>query len=225
MIQEVLNDKLHEYKDVVNLLAMSCFDVVSEIHGDYISPRDPMGCKSYVDKGRNKMWKAKAIDLSPISASYYVNNEYQIIVKAYYEYMARTMNDYMYRIMPTQSVSKLKNRYLGMSRSGKVEDYHKNFKNLFVKMVLEILGGSNIKLDALEGVEKKANIAKQRAYWDYKDDASQLSVFGARADAMKLAIDIAKSMGLKSINMSALYNASNTIDYCAHSCNGNTEGM
>ena len=223
--EEILSAKMQEFRNAVDLLARASFDVVSGMHGEYITPRDPMGCKIYVDRGRRKLWDARAMDLSPISATFYTNQDYKTMAKAYCIYMARTMNDYMYRVMPTQSVSKLKNRFVKMSPKAKTEDYQKYFKNLFVKMVLESLGGSPIKLDALKGIEKKAIIADQRAKWDYQDDISQLSVFKSRTEALRAAIDLVNSMGLKSVNLSALYNAGNMVDYCLAACVDNFDEM
>lgn len=214
MKQERDNNKFQEFRDLVDALARCSFDRVSRRYYRYISNRYKLGSKENTKVTKSQLAQSRLVETKPLKADYYTSNEYQLVSKYNFEYMSAMLSEYMYRRMPTLSITKIKNRFLGKTTEEINEDYEKHFKRLFVKLVLDILGGRSVTQEDLVTRKKKADIASQRAKWELEGEVLEQMEYSLKAEILGKVEELIKELGLKSgINLQSLYMSNDKVDY------------
>ena len=171
-----------------------------------------MGSDAYKKSAYQKLQFGNAIQDEPLTADFYTSDKYQFIAKVHFGYMARTLNEWMFENFPL-SETKLQTYFYRKTPEQKFNMYNKVFKNLFIDMSLATLGARDLSIENLETRYKKGHIAEQRSR--YEMDDREYAYHSAREDALKVALELARDMGLDKVNFYALYKAHNPSEYHA----------
>ena len=154
--------------------------------------------------------KSKELLNEPFSTDFLTSDKYLWIGKVQFGYLSRKLNEYMFEHMHLSS-GEIARYFEGMTDLEKFLEFDINFKKLFVDLMLQLMGDGKMDKDILDLRTLKASVARKRAKADCTPIESM--AYMARYKAYRIAGEIASVKGLKKIDLKAMYEACNSLDY------------